>query len=169
MLSLEGPRPGWPSLPAASRRNHGAGKQAETPARRHEPAAHRRDGWAVVAAEVGGGLEARRQPPDPPYQLEVAPGLTLRPAARLDAVRVAVAVELEQRRGVVAGAAQAKLGSTRPSSSMNASTTRAGFLPVTWSSMHSGSKLDCRPPLAPDNKHLWIKVAQNAASHQVRR
>jgi hypothetical protein len=50
-------------------------------------------------------LVVRRQPPQQPDHLEVATGLALQAAARLDPIEIAVDVELEQRRGMIAGPA----------------------------------------------------------------
>jgi hypothetical protein len=56
-------------------------------------------------AEIGDGLEVRRQPAGEPHQLDVALSLALQAAAGLDAVEVAVDVELEKHRGVIRRAA----------------------------------------------------------------
>ena len=71
------------------------------PAEADEPAAHRGDRAAVVLAEVGDGLEVRRQPASQPDQFQVPLCLPLQTAAGLDAVEVTVDVDLEQRRGVI--------------------------------------------------------------------
>ena len=41
--------------------------------------------------------------PQEPQQLEIAPGLTLQPPARLDAIEIAIDVELQQNRRVKGG------------------------------------------------------------------
>src|SRR6187399_1820734 len=76
--------------------DHRLGEQLELPAQLDEAAAHAADAGPVVVPEVGDGLEVRRQTTGQPHQLDVALGFALEPAARLDAVQVAVDVELEQ-------------------------------------------------------------------------
>src|SRR4030095_11151852 len=60
--------------------------------------AHFADGRAIVLTEIRNrlviGNEAARQP----HHFNVAPGLTLEPAARLNPVEIAVYVELQQDR-----------------------------------------------------------------------
>ncbi len=80
------------------------GKEVQPAAQHDELAAHGADGAAVVLAEVGDGLEVGRQPPGEPHQLDIALRFALQPPARLDAVQVAVDIQLEQHRRVVAGA-----------------------------------------------------------------
>ena len=53
-------------------------------------------GLAVVLTEVGDGLEVRHQAPGQPHQLNVALGLSLKAATGLDAIEVAVDVDLQQ-------------------------------------------------------------------------
>jgi hypothetical protein len=67
----------------------------------HELRTSRADGWPVVAAEVGDGLEVGHQAASEPHQLEITLGLALEPAAGGDAVEVAVDVDLEQGGGMV--------------------------------------------------------------------
>ena len=76
-------------------------EQIELAAQHDELAADVADGSAVVPAEVGDGLEVRRQAPGQPHQLDVALRLALQPAAGLDAVEIAVDVDLQQHRRVV--------------------------------------------------------------------
>ena len=59
------------------------------------------DRLAVVLAEVGDGLEVRRQATGQPHQLDVALGFALQATARLNPVEIAVDVDLEQHRRVV--------------------------------------------------------------------
>jgi len=54
-----------------------------------------------------GSLEIRGQPPEQPHHLEIARALALQTTARLDAVEIAVDVELEMHRGVIPRAADA--------------------------------------------------------------
>ena len=56
---------------------------------------------AVVAAEVGDGFVIGRQASGQPHQLDVALALPLKPAAGLDAVEVAVDVQLQQHRRMI--------------------------------------------------------------------
>src|SRR5262249_5215633 len=46
-----------------------------------------------------------REPLQKPDNLQIASRLTLQPATRLDAIEIAVNIELQQRRGVIAGPA----------------------------------------------------------------
>ena len=73
----------------------------ELAAQHDELAADVADGLAVVLAEVGDGLEVRHQAAGQPHQLDVALRLALQAPARLDAVEVAVDVDLQQHRRVV--------------------------------------------------------------------
>ena len=81
------------------------GKEVQLAAQHDELAAHGADGWAVVVAEVGDGLEVGREPPGQPHQLDIALRFALEPAAGRNAVQVTVDIQLEQHCGVVAGAA----------------------------------------------------------------
>ena len=81
-------------LPSTATR--GQREQLELAAQLDEAAAHVADADPVVVPEVGDGLEVRCQATGQPHQLDVALRFALKPAARLDAVEVAVHVELEQ-------------------------------------------------------------------------
>ena len=59
------------------------------------------DGTAIVLAEVGNRLVIGSEPARQPHHLNVAPGLTLQPAARLDPIEIAVDVELQQYRRMI--------------------------------------------------------------------
>ncbi len=61
----------------------------------------RADRRPAVAAEVGDRLEVRRQSAGQPHQLDVALGLPFEPPARLDAIEIAVEIDLQQRRGMI--------------------------------------------------------------------
>src|SRR5215510_3270367 len=63
------------------------------------------DGRAIVLAKVGDRLVIGREPLQKPDNLQIASRLTLQPATRLDAIEIAVNIELQQRRGVIAGPA----------------------------------------------------------------
>ena len=79
----------------------GVGKQLHLPAQQDELAADPADRLAVVAAEVGDGLEVGHQPTREPDQLDVALRLAFEPPAGLDAVQVPVDVDLQQRGRVI--------------------------------------------------------------------
>ena len=82
---------------AAVHGNNRLREQAEPTAERRELLADAADGWAVVHAEIGNRLEVRHQPTGQPHYLDIALGLTLQAPARLDAVQVAVEIDLQQR------------------------------------------------------------------------
>ncbi len=90
---------------AAVDRDQAVGEQVQLAAQQDELAAGGLDGGTVVAAEVGDGLEVRREAPGQPDHLEVALRLTLQAPAGGHAVEIAVDVELQQRGWMVAGAA----------------------------------------------------------------
>ena len=73
-------------------------------AQHHELAKHRLEGGAVVAAEVGNGLEIRLEVPEQPDHLDVAVGLGFQAPARANPVEVPINVELEQIGRIVARA-----------------------------------------------------------------
>jgi hypothetical protein len=80
-------------------------EQLELAADGHKLAAGLADAAAVVAAEIGDGLEVRGQTPRQPHQLDIALALALQAPAALHAVEVAVDVDLQQHARVVAGPA----------------------------------------------------------------
>ena len=61
------------------------------------------DRLTVVPAEVGNGLEVRRQAPGQPHQLNVALGLAFQTPTGLQPVEIPVDVDLQQHRRVVRG------------------------------------------------------------------
>jgi len=67
----------------------------------HELTTHRPDRLAIVFPEIGNRLEVGREPPDQPHQLDIALRFAFQPPARLQAVEIAVEVDLQQRRGMV--------------------------------------------------------------------
>jgi hypothetical protein len=71
-------------------------EQIELAAQHDELPAHVADGTAVVAAEIGNGLEVRREPTGEPHQLDVALALAFQAAAGLNAIEIAVDVDLQQ-------------------------------------------------------------------------
>ena len=48
------------------------------------------DGSAVIAPEIRNRLVIRRQPPEQPHHLDIAPRLALQPAAGRDPVQIAI-------------------------------------------------------------------------------
>src|SRR5216683_1439615 len=78
-------------------RNNGTREEFEPTAKLDEPSANRSDRLPIVLAEVGDRLEVRRQPPDQPHQLDIALRFPFEPPARLNAVEIAVEVNLQQR------------------------------------------------------------------------
>ena len=76
-------------------------EQVQSPAQIDEHAAGRPDRRAVVLPEVGDGLEVGSQPSGQPHQLDVALGLTLQAATGLNAVQIAVDVQLQQYRRMI--------------------------------------------------------------------
>ena len=71
-------------------------EQLQLAAKQHELAEDRAESLAVVAPEIGNGLEVGLQMPQQPDHLNVAMGLSLQPAARSNPVEVAVDVKLQQ-------------------------------------------------------------------------
>ena len=67
--------------PGAVHRQQFAAEQVQLTAQQHELAEHRAEGVAVVAPEIGDGLEVRLQVPQQPDHLDVAMGLGFQPAA----------------------------------------------------------------------------------------
>src|SRR5262245_42314771 len=86
---------------AAIDRNTRFTKQAHRAAQRHEASTHPADGTAIVLAEIGDRLVVGNKPPGQPHDLDIAPGLALELAARLEPVQIAVNVELQEDRGMV--------------------------------------------------------------------
>ena len=73
-----------------------AAVKVEPAAQQHELAEHRFEGGAIVAPEVGDGLEVGLQAAQQPDDLDIALGLPLQPPARPNPVEIAVDVELQQ-------------------------------------------------------------------------
>ena len=82
--------------PRAIHRQQLSAEQVQLAAQQHELAEHRAEGVAVIAAEVGDGLEVWLQVPQQPDHLDIAVGLGFQPAAGPDPVEVTVDVELQQ-------------------------------------------------------------------------
>jgi len=81
--------------------NHSSGEQAQLAAQHHKLGTHHPDRRAIVLAEVGNRLEVGSEPPDQPHQLDIALRFPFQPPARLQAVEVAIEVDLQQRRGMI--------------------------------------------------------------------
>ena len=86
---------------AAVDRDAGLREQAHRAAQRNKPGADLADGAAIVLAEVGNRLVIGSKPARQPHHLNVAPSLTLKPAARLNPIEIAVDVELQQDRRMI--------------------------------------------------------------------
>jgi hypothetical protein len=78
-------------------------EQAELAAQQDKLAAGGPDGRAVVTTEVGDCLEVGSQPTREPNQFEIALSLALEPPTGRNTVQVAVDIELQQHRRVIAG------------------------------------------------------------------
>ena len=76
-------------------------EKAHHAAEHHKPGADLADGAAIVLAEVGNRLVIGSKAVGEPHHLNIAPGLTFKPAARLGPVEIAVDVELQQHRRMV--------------------------------------------------------------------
>jgi hypothetical protein len=76
--------------------------EAKIAAQQYEPPTRRSNSIAMITPEISNGLEIRRQLACQPHQLEVTASLAFQPSARLNLVQIAVNVELEQCRRMVA-------------------------------------------------------------------
>src|SRR5690554_716159 len=85
--------------------NHAPASQAKRAANGNKALACDLDRAAIVAAEVGNGLEVRHQLADQPHQLDIAACLTLELPARRQLMKVAIDVELEHRARRITGPA----------------------------------------------------------------
>jgi len=65
-------------------------KKTQSAAKCNKPGTDLADGAAIVLAEVGNRLVVGSKPARQPHHLNVAPGLTLQPAARSDPIEIAV-------------------------------------------------------------------------------
>ena len=79
---------------AAVDRHAGLREQAHRAAQRNQPGANLADGATIVLAEVGNCLVIGSKAAREPHHLNVAPGLMLEPAARLNPIKIAIDVEL---------------------------------------------------------------------------
>jgi len=78
-------------------------EQAKLLAQHHELPTDAADCLAVIFAEVSDGLEVRHQTPGQPHQLKVALSLTFETGAGLDAITIAVDVDLQEVSRIVSG------------------------------------------------------------------
>ena len=92
-----------------------AAVQVEASAQQYELAEHGAKRRAIVAPEIGDGLEVRFQSPQQPEDLDVAMTLRLQPPARSDPVQIAVDVELQKvARRVALGLHRFRLDPQKP-------------------------------------------------------
>ena len=80
----------------------GIGQQVKPAAQGNEPSAHLADRRAIVLAKVGNRLVIRHQAAGQPHHFHIAPGLPFKAPARLNPVEVAVNIELQQYRRMIA-------------------------------------------------------------------
>src|SRR3546814_13090499 len=71
-------------------------EQPDLPTQHHDLAAYPADGLAVFAAEVSDRFEVGRQSARQPHQLDIATRLCLETAARVNAVEIAVDIDLQK-------------------------------------------------------------------------
>ncbi len=84
-------------------RGHAILEHADVDTEADELRAEGLDRRAVVLAKVEDCLEIGSEATRQPHHLDIAPRLLFQASARLQAVEIAVEIELEQRRGVVRG------------------------------------------------------------------
>lgn len=68
-------------------------EEIEAATKHYELAAYAANGFAVVFAKVSNDFEVRSQSPRWPHKFKVALGLTLKPAARLNPIEIAVDID----------------------------------------------------------------------------
>ena len=101
-----------PSTASSSRPNRSSCRQSRTNSRNTE---YRAESRAVVAPEIGDGLEVRLQVPQQPDHFEVATGLRFQPPARTHSVQIAVDVELQEiARGIARAAGRLRHDTGEP-------------------------------------------------------
>ena len=76
-----------------------AGEQSKVSAQRNELDADGLNRWAVVLPEVRDRLEVWSQPTGQPHQFDIAVRFALKSTARLDAVEVAIKIDLQSVAG----------------------------------------------------------------------
>ena len=74
-----------------------ADEKTKLPAQINELRANSLDGGTVVFSKVGDRLEIWRQSPCQPHQLDIAACFALQAPARLNAVEIAIEINLQQR------------------------------------------------------------------------
>ena len=79
----------------------GIAEQPYLPTQHHELAAYPADRLAVVPPEVSDRFEVGRQSPRQPHQLDITTRLRLQPAARVNAIEIAVDVNLQKDRWMI--------------------------------------------------------------------
>ncbi len=77
-------------------------EQVQLTAEHNELPACTANGRPIVLAEIGDRFEVRHQSAGQPHQFDIALGLTLQPSARLDAIEVAVEIDLQHGRWMIA-------------------------------------------------------------------
>src|SRR3984893_13453861 len=86
---------------AAVDRDASFDEEAHGAAEHNKPAANLADSQAVVLAENGDCLVISNTTRRQPHVLHVAPGLALKPSARLAPVQIVVNVKLQEDRGMI--------------------------------------------------------------------
>src|SRR5919198_4659679 len=76
-------------------------QQADLPAKGDELRANFADRRPIILAEISNRLVIGNQPTGQPHDLNVANGLTFKPAARLNPIEITIDVELQKDRGTV--------------------------------------------------------------------
>jgi hypothetical protein len=101
--------------PRAVDRQQLSAEQVELPTQQDKFAEYRAESRAVVAPEIGDGLEVRLQVPQQPDHFEVATGLRFQPPARTHSVQIAVDVELQEiARGIARAAGRLRHDTGEP-------------------------------------------------------
>jgi hypothetical protein len=103
-----------PKLGAVQRHQPGL-EQARIPAQHHEGATGSNDRRAIIATEIGDRLEVRRQPPQQPHRLDIAPAFALKTPRRTNLVEITPDIKPQQIARIVG----------RPSCSSRHSTVEA--------------------------------------------
>src|ERR1019366_2370841 len=81
------------------------GEQVKPAAQVNKLTADTTDCFAIVTAKVGNRFEVRHQPGSQPHQLDIALCFHFKAPRRLNAIQVAINVELEKRGRIISGAA----------------------------------------------------------------
>src|SRR5688572_26810005 len=144
-------------------------QQAHLTAQIDEASANLADGLVIVLAKVGERLVIGYKAAREPHHLDVASGLALDVAARLDPIEIAIDVELQQHRRMI-GRPTGRLGidpaeprSLRSSSSTKMSITRTELSSTIQSSRQSGNSVLC-PRSTPSTKRFIRSPANRGES-----